>query len=673
MVKPEKIKIIRDEWGIPHIFSETNEDAAYGLGFATCEDGFNTIQQTLAIGNGCYGDIIGLKGLEYDYIVQLLELKERCFKHYETEISEEYKKFLEAYASGINKYAEKYPKQILSKRLFPLTPQKILIASHVASLGFARIGDALNRMAKGKQKSYKRNLGGSNAFAYSKKITESNETVLVTNPHQPIKGFLRYYEYHLKTDEGLNIMCQSIMGLPFPLVGANEHIAWALTRNYMDLYDTYALNTHSSKKNMYELDGKWYPLEKKYATLKINPIKGISFSVKKAVYKSIHGPVLKGKEGYFALRMPALNIISAPQQWFEMAKANNIDEFKNALSKQRFANGNVIYADKEDNIFYLYNGLFIQKNKKYTWNEDIPGNFSDAIWEEKYIPVKDLPQIHNPTCGYVFNCNHTPYQSSSENDSVKPNELFKTICVQTTKNSRSIRAQYLIENILREKGKLSLNDIKNIKYDITPPKDFYYEYLNVHGFYTLNSKDYPDLSKEIKQITQHTLTANINDSNIALLILAAEFIRPNLAIVENIDFKLNISSHVYANALRKAKKYLIKHYGTTKVELGKIQYIQRGNKKLPAPGMRGTLHYTISKIKKNGTMEVIDGEALLSVVRFKNNEVYIESILPYGNSDNPKSPHFNDQMELFVNRKTKKILFYESEILQNATKIYHPL
>ncbi|MCI5056455.1 MAG: penicillin acylase family protein, partial [Flavobacteriales bacterium] len=397
----DQIQIARDQWGIPHIFGKTDQDVAYGLAIASCEDGFQTIQETLSLGNQCFGEIKGIKGLEYDYVTQLVELDKTVNKNYD-KISKEFKEYLEAYCLGLNRYAHKHSKKVIAPSLFPVTPKKILKAAQVATMGFARVGDALSSMIHGGQKNHKRDLGGSNAFAFSKKIVEENETVLVINPHQPIKGFMRYYEFHLCSEEGLDVIGASLMGLPIVILGSNKNLAWALTRNYTDLYDTYKLKMHPSKKLYYDLDGEWRKLKKKKAPLSFKLFGFLPIKVSKAIYKSAHGPVAKGKDGFYALRMPAADEIRAPEQWFRMNKAQNYRDFKEALNMQAFASGNLIYADKDDNIYYLYNGLFAEKNEKYNWKDHLPGDVSEVIWPKEYLSLDKLPQVLNPPSGYVY-------------------------------------------------------------------------------------------------------------------------------------------------------------------------------------------------------------------------------------------------------------------------------
>jgi len=145
---------------------------------------------------------------------------------------------------------------------------------------------------------------------------------------------------------------------------------------------------------------------------------GIPIQIKKSFYSSIYGPTLKNRSGFYALRTPALFEIRALEQWWRMNKANNFTEFYNALKMKAIPGYNIGYADKNDTIFYISNGLIPKRAKGYNWAEVVPGNTIETLWKETY-DIEELPQVIQPKSGYIYNANHTPFRSSYKDDNPK--------------------------------------------------------------------------------------------------------------------------------------------------------------------------------------------------------------------------------------------------------------
>jgi len=124
-INPNNIEIVRDNYGVPHIYGKTDAEVAYGLAWSHCEDDFKTIQQAYLAGNGLLSKHIGIKGAGADFLTQLIESKETVDKLFNT-LSLDFVMVAEGYAQGINKYAKLHPKEILEKSLFPVTVKKML-------------------------------------------------------------------------------------------------------------------------------------------------------------------------------------------------------------------------------------------------------------------------------------------------------------------------------------------------------------------------------------------------------------------------------------------------------------------------------------------------------------------------------------------------------------------
>ncbi|MFT4646069.1 MAG: acyl-homoserine-lactone acylase, partial [Planctomycetota bacterium] len=357
IINPENVQIIRDEWGVPHIFGNTDAEAAYGLAWASAEDTFEDMQELLIAGKGMMGKFQGIKGAEADFFVHVIQVDELVDRKMK-EMPEDFLKYIDGYAQGINKYAKLYPSKVALKNLFPIDTRDIIKSSVVMMSFITEAGGALSKIYNGKLDEVKTGLG-SNAFAINSKKSTDGNTYLCINPHLQMTGSFSFYEAHMASNEGLNISGSLFLGGISVYMGNNENLGWGMTWNHFDQGDIYKLKMHPKKKLLYEYDGKWEKLEKKKVWLKVKVAKGIVLPVAKKSYWSKLGPVInssKEKDNFYAFKYPAFYEITAPLQVYRMNKAKNFKEFKSALDIQGLGMFNIVYADKEENIFYLSSG-----------------------------------------------------------------------------------------------------------------------------------------------------------------------------------------------------------------------------------------------------------------------------------------------------------------------------
>ena len=275
-INPKNIDIVRDKYGIPHIFAKTDAELAYGLAWANAEDDFNTIQEAYLAGNALLSRHIGLRGAPADFITQFIGSKELIDEKI-GEISSDYLKVISGYAQGLNSYAEKNPDKVLYKKLFPINPKMMMMYSQlqlfISNQGADWAGRILNNDTQGEY--LDQNLTGSNVIAMNSNKTQSGETFLAINTHQPLEGPTSWYEVHLNSEEGTNIIGTLYPGTPHVLIGVNENLGWSHTVNYPDKTDVFKLRMKNNRK--YIVDGQEYKLEKLKA--KIN-IKILGFPIK---------------------------------------------------------------------------------------------------------------------------------------------------------------------------------------------------------------------------------------------------------------------------------------------------------------------------------------------------------------------------------------------------------
>ena len=662
----DKIDIVRDEFGVPHIFAKTDAEVAYGLAWAHAEDDFETIQIGYLAGNNLLSKHLGNVGLGADFISQFIGSEDLFESKYDSDISSEYKNIVKAYALGLNSYAREHPDEVFVEDLFPVNEKKMMryaqLQLFISSNGDKWVSNIIDNKLSydfSKEEQYK----GSNTFAFNSTKTKDGSTYLAINTHQPLDGPVSWYEAHLCSEQGTNILGALFAGTPNILIGTNENLAWAHTVNQPDKTDVFALEMHPDKKLQYRVDGTYLKLEEKKAKLRFKLL-GIPLSIKKKFYKSIYGPTLKNKSGFYSVRTPALFEIRALEQWWRMNKAKNFTEFYKVLKMKALPGYNIGYADKNDTIFYISNGLIPKRAKNYDWGSVVPGNTRKTLWTESY-EIEELPQVVQPKSGYFYNANHTPFKSSAEEDNPDPTNFDSNMGFETYDNNRSTRLKQLID----EYEKLDYDDFKRIKYDRQYPRPYTFNWMDIHYLELLDAKKYPDIEMLIERLQAWDRKANKNSFGAGTFAVLYNQLRPFYSKMP--EPKIFPASYII-QALRNTKEYLLKHFNTTDVKLGDYQKLVRGSKELPIFGLPDVITAMSSRPYRDGKVKVVSGESYIELIRFTDMGPEIESVISYGSSDHPDSKHYDDQMEMYANFKTKKMTLNKDSVYKNAKRIYNP-
>ena len=663
-INPKNIEIVRDQYGVPHIYGKTDAEVAYGLAWAHSEDDFKTIQQGYLAGNGLLSKHIGINGAGADLITQVIESKETVNKLFHT-LSPEFVKVLEGYSAGMNKYAETYPEKVLVKKLFPITPRKMARYSFL-QLFIANGADRLVRNVFENNVNsdfiYQNEMNGSNAIALNSNKTGKKETFLAINPHQPFDGPTSWYEAHLISEEGTNIIGATFAGAPCILIGVNKHLAWTHTVNYPDKADIFKLQMHPKKKGVYLVDKKEFKLETKKAKAYIK-ILGIPIKVSRKFYKSIYGPTLKNKSGYYSIRTPSLYNIKSLEQWWKMNKAKSFSEFYEIIKTRNLPGYNIGYADKNDTIFYISNGIIPKRDERYNWRGVVPGNTKKTLWTE-YYNIEDLPQVINPKSGFIYNANHSPFKSTSENENPKAENFSKTMGYELYDNNRSTRLLQLIES----HDKIDFETFREIKNDRTFPTPMNYNFVDINNVFEMVPENYPEFAELLESIQSWDRTADADSYGAGTY--AMFYYQANKYYKSYINKKY--SKELIADILLEVKSKMLNDFKTTKVKLGDFQKLVRGDKEIPIFGLPDVITAMRGVTHENGKIKISHGESYVGLVRFTENGPEYESVSPYGTSDDPNSPHYGDQMEMLSEFKTKKMTFDRDLIISNSKRIYNP-
>lgn len=665
-INPQNIEIVRDSFGVPHIYGKTDAEVAYGLAWAHSEDDFNTIQIGYLAGNNLLAKYLGNSGLGADFLAQFIGSKELFSTLYENDISKEYKAIIEGYALGINRYAETHANEVLLPELFPITPEKMIRYAQL-QLFISSKGDQWVQRIVNNQLHFSfaddEVQKGSNTIAFNSRITKDGATYLAINTHQPLDGPVSWYEAHLCSEEGTNILGALFAGSPNILIGVNNHLGWAHTVNQPDKTDVFALEMHSKDKLKYRVDNQYLNLTPKKASL-ILKILGLSIPIKKKYYESIYGPTLKNKSGYYALRTPALFEIRALEQWWRMNKATSFTEFYNALKMKALPGYNIGYADKNDTIFYISNGLIPKRASGYNWENVVPGNTMKTLWNTTY-DIEELPQVLQPKSGYIYNANHTPFRSSGEEDNPNENQFSKDMGFEIYDNNRSTRLKMRIDSY----DKIDYEDFKSIKYDREYPKPYVFSWMNLNHLDLMDPEQYSEVTPLLQRLQAWDRKADPDSFGAGTFAIFYNQLGP---LYRALPLPKIIPPSTILEALVLTKKYMLKYFKTLEVTLGDYQKLVRGSKEIPIFGLPDIVTAMASIPHKDGKVKVVSGESYIELVRFTPDGPEIESIISYGSSDHSDSPHYNDQMELYANFKTKKMTLNKENVFLNAIKRYHP-
>ncbi len=671
-IDPSRITIARDTWGVPHIHAPTDVEAAYGFAWATAEDDFESMQHNLLAIRGRLAEVLGKDGAVGDVVAFLIDVDGLVESRFDTDLGQDYKDLLSGYAAGANAYAAAHPDEVLLKGLFPISARDVEKGYALGVAMLTGLDIELLKVFNGSIANFEYQLSdkGSNAMAFNAHRMEDKRTHLIVNSHQPLSGPMSWYEAHIVSDEGWNMLGGAFPGGATIFVGTNAHLGWGHTLNYPDYVDVYKLVMHPKDKLRYRFDGQWYELEERTIKLRVK-VAGVKLPVKRTFYRSVHGPVIKNKTGYYALRYPAAFGIGAGEQWYRMNKASNFEEFNEALRLSKIPGINVVYADDRDNIFYLANGHFPKRVPGYDWKAVLPGDTSLLVWKPEFAPIESLPAYHNPDCGYVFNTNNSPFFATCEQENLNAEDYDPLRGHELWNNNRAWRFH---EMISASNGSLTLDDLKDMKYDrrwADPARTVVVE--NLERIFQMDPAAYPDLADAISLLASWDRgTEPDNTNGAALWSLCVYYAVQYLVENGRLIFPNEFTDEEFVAILEKARRHLLKHFGRLDIALGELQRHVRGDEDYPIGGTADVLAALDTEPWKKGRMRSRVGDGYIQFVSYGEGLPRIEAVNCYGASNKPDSPHYRDQVDLYLKQQLRPMTLDWQEVLRTARRTYAP-
>jgi len=675
------VVIERDHLGVPHIIGERDVDAAFGFAYAQAEDNWQIIHDSIPFYRGTNAAINGKDAATIDFLIHWLGIWEDLDAGYETELKPETRAYIEAFADGINYYAALHPEET-NQRLFPINGKDIVagyMLRHLLFYGFdapvielfeeqrkhpiSRGGEAV---AESDSRSHGVTIGGlpvgSNAMTVSPYNSTDGSTMLAINSHQPTTGPVAWYEAHVQSNEGLNIM-----GGLFPSsvtigVGFTENLGWGATVNKPDLVDIYVLDIDPSDPNRYRLDGEWKTLESRDITIDVKLMGFLPWSVTEQALRSVHGPVLRTDHGTYAVRYAGMGEMRQVEQWLAMNKAQNFEDWRNAMRMHAFASFNLVYADREGNTMFVHNSLTPNRVSGYNWAHYLPGDDSSLIWDN-YMPFDKLPQIINPESGFIHSANQSPFYITAEGSNpVKENYRIED-GFPTRMTNRADRGLELFAEL----GTISEQEFFDIKHDKSfSTKSRSMAFLNQALELDLSDGEqkYRDAQQIIASWDRNTNLKN-RGAALSTCVIGSEWLAEQKGKPEP-DIR---------EELIRCTDRLLNKVGRLDPAWGDVSRHIRGDLNLPVAGGPDTLRAIYGMgMEEDGYLTNVAGDGLYYMLSWDaEGQQKVRGIHQFGAATlDETSPHYADQAQDYVDEVLHDPLFDAEKRATKIQRSYRP-
>jgi acyl-homoserine-lactone acylase len=649
-------EILWDTWGVPHIYAEDNASLFHAFGWAQMHSHTDLILQLYAQARGRMAEVFGEEALESDVFMHTLGLPTYAQQWYEAQ-PDEFRSYLDAFADGMNAYAEANPDQIGDhvKAVLPVSgydPVALMLRNQ--QMIFVS-GQAFSDIPAWQ--------GGSNAWAIAPERSASGNAMMVANPHLDWSDLFVWYEAQLVSPD-TSIYGATLVGLPVIAIGFNDNLGWTHTVNTYDGYDLYELAL--TEAGGYMLDGEEQELETIETTLNFLQEDGTFGEYPLTIARSIHGPLVADREDgtALAIRIAGLDQPGVLSQWWDMGHAANLEEFETALSQLQLSMFTVMYADRDGNIMHLFNGQIPVRSEGDWdfWTGIIPGDRSDLIWTE-YHPYEDLPKVINPDSGWLQNANeppwtttyplaidHTDYpayfapepfmdfrpqisaQMLANDDSITFDELV------TYKHSTHMELAARIADDLIAAARESESDIANAAADVLEAWDLNAEadsagaVLFAQWFWVY-----------VDQVT---------GSADAVFAIPYDFTAEPFTTPDGLDEPEDAVA-----MLETVAEQIEDTYGDLAVTWGDVYRLRGGEYDFPANGGDDSLGifrstWTNDGPDENNQYTIQGGDSWVFIAEF-GDTVTAKVLVSYGNATQPGSPHIGDQLELFAEKELR--------------------
>ncbi|MEM6531317.1 MAG: penicillin acylase family protein [Myxococcota bacterium] len=668
------VTITRDRWGIPHVHGPRDADAAFGLAYAHAEDDFGTIQDVMIAIRGELASVKGPKAAPGDYLVRMMRIWERVDAGYDA-LPESTRAIAEGYADGLNLWAARNPKAVI-RGFLPARGKDVVAGFVFKTRLFYGLDKALKEITGPDRakpiaappsaflQEPERAPWGSNAIAVAPSRSDDGSTRLWVNSHQPLSGPVAWYEAHLSSDEGLDVYGGVFPGAPVILHGFNQRIGWANTVNHPDLYDVYVLDVNPENQNEYKLDGEWRAFEPGVARIEVKLFGALRWTFERPLLRSAHGPVLSTDHGTYALRYVGMDEIRQLDQYHQLNRAQNLEEFMAAMRLHTLPSINYTYADQDGHIAYIYNARFPVRERGWDWQAYLPGDRSSLIWKA-FAPFESIPQLVDPAAGFVGNANHTPFAATADPDNLDPADFPPEWGIERWMTNRGHR---LLEQWGSDES-ITRDEMIAYKFDHR-----YSENSRAAKLITqLRKADLSDnelLSRAQQILGKWDLDTGVENKNAAVGVLTLD-----RALRTHDDRSTLPAPEKVRAALEETARELETHFGRLDPEWGDVNRLRRGAVDLPVSGAPDVLRAIYGAPKEgDGTRTATNGDGFMALVEWSSSgERRAWGLHQYGvHVTDPAAPHGTDQMQPFVGEELRPLYITPELLAENTERSYSP-
>ncbi len=699
-----EVTIHRDQYGVPHIIGASDESVFFGYGYAQAEDYFWQLEDAYILALGRYSEIVGPKGLNSDLLNRAFEIvrtSERDFAALDA-VSQ---RLYTAFVAGINYYLAQHP-EVQPRLIRQFEPWHVLAYyRHIAlELSFRFTGLCDEYMPRRNPQIWA--ATGSNGWTLSGSRTRSGSPLLMANPHMPWFGFAQMLESHLVCDgtgggEPWNFTGAGFYGSPVLALGHNDRLGWTLVSNQPDIADTWRIRfTNPDNALSYEYDGGWRQADEWQDTIRVRRSRG--WEKREFTFrKTHHGPIVaseeelpNGEKTMLAAQIAGLYDVVPLRQSLQMIKSRNLADFRSALGSLQVLYMNMLYADCDGNTWFVYTGRVPRRNPAFDWSQPVEGSDPATEWIG-FHGLDELPQVLNPAADFLQNCNSTPFEVT---DGQNPDRAEFPAYMVGDAERRTRRSLRSLE-ILRSMSDVTFEDWQQAAFDT----EVYWarHELPEYGQHLEQvTHDDPQLARRVRPYLDHLLAW---DARITVDSTAATLCHEWYEQLYGMTYPGEEMRSLYLDkpakqleALVRAAERLQGLHGTWKVPYGELYRSQRpprigdlvdarfddDSPSLTSLGGHGpmgvvfTQYYTpslqipfvISQRKRYG----IVGTSYLAAWDFSPEGVRGASLVPFGTSGDPASPHYFDQAELLSKQQMKPELFTKEQVRKSAVRSYHP-
>ena len=693
-----QVNIIRDNWGIPHIYGKTDADAVFGLLYAQCEDDFKRVEINYIEKLGRLAEVNGEKDIYNDLYLRLLIDSNDAMADLK-KAPAWLKKLLHAYADGINYWLHKNPtvKPALLQRFEPWYPL-LWTDGSIGAISTGGISEeevknfysGSNSATTYNPKKFEEISTGSNGFAVGPTKTASGKAILYINPH--VTFYFRP-EVHMVSEEGLNAYGAVTWGQFFIYQGFNEHCGWMHTSNNVDVADMYTEKIRPAKQGWeYEYNKQVKKVVTKKIDIRYKNAGSISTKKITGLY-TLHGPVMARRNGEYLSVQSSNRMMNGLIQSWQRTKAKGLEDYTKTMALRGNTSNSTVFADSKGNIAYWHGNYIPIRDKKYNWSQPVDGSILQTNWKGLH-DVKDIVQVINPATAWIQNCNSTPYSVSGSSSPQKKD--YPNYMAPDGENFRGINAA----RVLKDENKFDLDKMIAAGYDtylaafevLVPSLVKAYEKNNgaTDNAYQLLAEPIALLKNWDYRVSEYSiattlavewaqlLNADIRKvyideeepdqvaftKNFAATATAQELLTPMLRVVNDLQSKHNTWQVAWGsiNRYQRISSDLNQRYDDTK-ESFPVPFASALWGMLPSYNSR----YFAGTQKRYG----VSGNSFVCAVEF-GEKVKAKSLLAGGNSGNPQSKHFTDQLLMYTKGQFKDVLFYKEDVIKNKEKEYHP-